>query len=139
MPRIPVALLPDNDLDFYPTPDSLIAKMLSGIDIGYTVQTILEPSAGKGDILRRLGFGSEKSYYRKSLDIDCIEIDPNLRQILKGIDNIHIVHDDFLTYQAFKQYDLIIMNPPFSNGDVHLLKAFDMRNALSNREAKKKK
>lgn len=127
MPRIPVALLPDNDLDFYPTPDSLIAKMLSGIDIGYTVQTILEPSAGKGDILRRLGFGSEKSYYRKSLDIDCIEIDPNLRQILKGIDNIHIVHDDFLTYQAFKQYDLIIMNPPFSNGDVHLLKALDMQ------------
>ena len=40
---------------------------------------------------------------------------------------IQIVHDNFLTYNPFKQYDLIIMNPPFSNGDKHLLKALDVQ------------
>ena len=37
--------------EFYPTPENLIEKMLSGIDWNY-IHTILEPSAGKGDILR---------------------------------------------------------------------------------------
>lgn len=40
---------------------------------------------------------------------------------------IHIVHDDFLTYTSYKQYDLIIMNPPFHDGDKHLLKALDLQ------------
>ena len=37
--------------EFYPTPQSLVEKMLQGIDWAY-IHTILEPSAGKGDILR---------------------------------------------------------------------------------------
>ena len=40
---------------------------------------------------------------------------------------IHIVHDNFLTYDPYKQYDLIVMNPPFSNGDKHLLKALKIQ------------
>ncbi len=38
---------------FYPTPAALIDKMLSGIDFNYK-QNFLEPSAGKGNIIRRL-------------------------------------------------------------------------------------
>lgn len=38
--------------EFYPTPKALVERMLEGIDL-YTVGTILEPSAGKGDILRQ--------------------------------------------------------------------------------------
>lgn len=56
------------------------------------------------------------------LTVDCIEIDPELRNILKG-KNHHVVHDDFLTFHTYKQYDLIVMNPPFSEGDKHLLKS----------------
>lgn len=41
----------DND-NFYPTPDSLITKMI-GKSQG-DPQRILEPSAGKGDIIGRL-------------------------------------------------------------------------------------
>lgn len=164
--------------EFYPTPQSLVMKMLEGIDWNY-IYTILEPSAGKGDILRAIAQLTHTHYCRHDLDIDCIEIDPNLRQILKynfsdtrkqelrnrereledsrvynrnthryeelPLDKkleyqninleletffgqgIHIVHDDFLTYNPFKTYDLIIMNPPFSNGDKHLLKALKLQ------------
>ena len=177
--------------EFYPTPKSLVEKMLEGIDWTY-IRTILEPSAGKGDILREVAKNEyERGWSERRFDVDCIELDPNLRQILKynfgereealkkehrsirdkykycqerrheqsyeyyndntrnyeplppndlerlkGIDaelgtffrnGIQIIHDNFLTYNPFKQYDLIIMNPPFSNGDKHLLKALDIQ------------
>lgn len=35
----------------------------------------------------------------------------------------HLIHDDFLTYGGRTKYDLIVMNPPFADGDAHLLKA----------------
>src|SRR5699024_2691834 len=38
----------------------------------------------------------------------------------------------FLTYETYKEYDFIIMNPPFSNGVDHVLKAFELaENQLS--------
>lgn len=40
---------------------------------------------------------------------------------------LHIINDDFLTYETWKKYDLIVMNPPFLNGDAHLLKAIAMQ------------
>lgn len=102
-------------LEFYPTPKELLERMNFKF---YTIKTVLEPSAGKGDIA---------DYVRGKCDadIDCIEIDPNLRHILTG-KGYPVVHDDFLTYEGRKQYDLIIMNPPFSNGDEHLLKALEL-------------
>ena len=41
--------------------------------------------------------------------------------------NLHIVHDDFHTFQSRKHYDLIAMNPPFADGDAHLLKAIELQ------------
>ena len=118
----------DNDYkDFYPTPETLIDKMLSSIDFKM-VQTILEPSAGTGNIVAGLEKHAKASYYRnrEELDIDCIEKNQNMRHILKG-KGMRVVHDDFLTYQTMKEYDLIVMNPPFSNGCLHLLKALEMQ------------
>jgi len=114
--------------DFYPTPQNLIDKMLSDIDFSM-IKSILEPSAGKGDIVEALKKKEEiRSYgYNKyQFDIDCIEMDQNLQHILKG-KKIRVVHNDFLTYSTMKEYDLIIMNPPFSNGCKHLLKALEMQ------------
>lgn len=139
----------DQTSEFYPTPQSLVERMLKGVDWNY-IHTVLEPSAGKGDILKVLAQQEHSGrYYSKyNFDVDCIEIDPYLRQVLKYNfsderkkqfdygspelmaffeNGIHIVHDDFLTYSPFKQYDLIIMNPPFSNGDKHLLKALEIQ------------
>ncbi|MCH5304790.1 MAG: class I SAM-dependent methyltransferase, partial [Ruminococcus sp.] len=159
--------------EFYPTPAGLAERILFGIDWS-TIETVLEPSAGKGDLLRALA-KKENKYF----DVDCIEIDANLRAILKhnfssdrerdisreirelsdksyirgeGYDishlpkkeqerytyleeeketffhnGIHIVGDDFLKYETDKHYDLILMNPPFSEGDKHLLNALEMQ------------
>lgn len=113
--------------DFYPTPNHLIEKMLKGIDFNL-VETVLEPSAGTGLIAKRVKdkWKLTVRYSKKEADIDCIEIDPNLRHVLKGEGN-RVIHDDFLTYECYKRYDLIIMNPPFSEGDKHLLKALHIQ------------
>lgn len=167
--------------EFYPTPTELVQKMLARIDFE-GVKSILEPSAGKGNILREIAQKESVcyDYDRTSYDIDCIELDKNLQQILKYSfskerkeeinseihsltpkekwnretgryeteqiseaqkerlaelkkerlcffqDGIHIVGDNFLNFDTFKRYDLVIMNPPFSEGDKHLLKAISL-------------
>ncbi len=45
----------------------------------------------------------------------------------KEEEQVHIVHDDFLTFQSRKHYDLIVMNPPFADGEAHLLKAIELQ------------
>lgn len=118
-----------NDIKgFYPTPDNIINKMISGLDFNY-IHSILEPSAGKGNIIDRLKEIEKPKYYnsnRYNFDIDCIEIDENLRHILKD-KGYRLVYNDFLTYNTMKEYDLIIMNPEFLNGAKHLLKALEMQ------------
>lgn len=113
---------------FYPTPAALIDKMLSNVDLD-KVGSILEPSAGKGDIAEAIDSRLKARYWHGSDEakrrIDCVEIDPNLRAILKD-KGFRVVHDDFLTFQTFKKYDLIVMNPPFDQGDKHLLKAIEL-------------
>ena len=72
--------------DFYPTPKNLIDKMLCDLDFS-VIKSILEPSAGKGDIVEALKKKEEiRSYGRikYQFDIDCIEADQNLQHILKG-------------------------------------------------------
>lgn len=124
----------EQDNQFYPTPEELVNKMIDGLDFNF-ITTILEPSAGKGDIIR--GVLAKCAQY-SCIDIDCIEIDTNLQAILKDkyetiVSNdyydhsVKLVWDDFLTYKPFKKYDLIIMNPPFLDGDKHLLKALDLQ------------
>jgi hypothetical protein len=114
--------------DFYPTPIKLIHRMLSKIDFKY-IRSVLEPSAGKGDIAEAIKkqFEYTRNYrHSNNFDIDTIEIDTNLTHILKG-KNFRVVHDDFLNYNSFKKYEAIIMNPPFSTGEKHLIKAIEMQ------------
>lgn len=116
---------------FYPTPPKLVNKMLDGIDF-HTIKTCLEPSAGSGNlaeaVLNRMK-SLRSSYYRSKddtkYDIDCIEINETLRYVLTG-KGFRVVADDFLEYDSYKKYDLIVMNPDFEQGDKHLLKALDI-------------
>lgn len=111
---------------FYPTPSWLALKMLDGVN-WQMVETILEPSAGKGDLAEAVKTTAErKRSWNYSCKLDCVEIDPNLRHILKGKD-FRVVHDDFLTFRSYTRYDLIVMNPPFNRGAEHLLKAITMQ------------
>ena len=123
--------------EFYPTPKALIAKIFEDFEIRvHKYKEVLEPSAGKGDLAEYIR-DAEHTYgkefpeylydrgYRFDGAIDCIELSPELRSVLSG-KGLRVVYDDFLQYHTFKQYDLILMNPPFSNGDEHLLKALSM-------------
>lgn len=119
------------DTEFYPTPDSVIYKMIDGIKWD-EIETILEPSAGKGNIVdivnQKMKSARDCSYNRSEYesDIDCIEINPQLQNVLRS-KNYRVVADDFLSYNTYKKYNLIIMNPPFSNGEQHLMKAIEMQ------------
>lgn len=113
-----------NNKDFFPTPTSLSGQMIACVK-WHKVKTILEPSAGKGDICDAIMHYKDKKYYNKP-NIDCIELDMNLRLILKG-KGYRVVQDDFMAYQTNKRYDLIIMNPPFSKGAEHIMKAIEMQ------------
>lgn len=132
-------ILQNINSEFFPTPQSLLEKIeIDFADMWESLPqelTMLEPSAGKGDIAEWFKKrSSENNYWRcnkKSLyfmhaDIDCIEIESELRAILKS-KSYHLVHDNFLTFNSVKRYDLIFMNPPFSNGDRHLLKAISLQ------------
>lgn len=101
---------------FYPTPEHLGQRLLRHVD-WKRVTAILEPSAGKGDLLQLVK--------GKAAIIECIEIDPNLQAILKE-KHYNVIGDDFLTHDTYTTYDLIVMNPPFADGARHLLKALDL-------------
>ena len=136
----------NEEKNFYPTPRTLLEEIFKGCAFG-SIETVLEPSAGKGDIV---DFIKEKSSCIRNheISIDCVEIDKNLRNILKG-KGCRVVHDDFLTFQTFRKYDLIVMNPPFIHGTDHLMKAMEMQadggsivcilNASTLRESEKEK
>lgn len=120
----------NNIKDYFPTPRSTISKMIEGIDFRQ-IQSVLEPSAGSGslvDVIREKLKYSHNNYSNKDVkyDIDTIEIDENLQHILRG-KNYRVVHNDFLTFESYKKYDLIIANFPFSEGDKHMLKAIEMQ------------
>lgn len=114
--------------NFYPTPKELIEKMfylVGGENVWNKIDTLLEPSAGKGDIV---DFIENHNYYRyrdRKITIDCIENDKTLQATLKGKEH-RLVYDDFLSYFTENHYDAIIMNPPFEKGDLHLLKAINI-------------
>ena len=123
--------------NFYPTPPALADKLMQGID-WYFTQSVLEPSAGKGDLARvaankmynaRRGFPVYDEHSKlealEQADIDCVEIDSFLRSQLENT-GFRVVHDDFLTFETQKRYDLILMNPPFDRGAEHLLHALEL-------------
>lgn len=104
--------------DFYPTPDNVIARMMCDED--FQGKTILEPSAGSGNIVRwlqRNGAG----------EILACETDRNLQQILKRT-GARLIAEDFLTVtsEQVSHVQMIVMNPPFSDGPRHIMHAYEI-------------
>ena len=112
--------------DFYPTPRELFYDIVK--NNRHFSGRILEPSAGKGDIIKFI----RAERRGRSAKIDAIENDQRLVRLLMG-EGFSVVWDDFLTYETYKEYDYIIMNPPFSNGVDHVLKALEMAEAQISR------
>jgi predicted RNA methylase len=101
--------------DLWPTPLSLHPEIFSEID---KLGIVLEPQAGSGNLAK-----AAKSH--GAMRVDCIEIDPRLQEMLIG-QGLRIIDGDFLGYAPTTMYDTILMNPPFRNGDKHLLKAIEI-------------
>lgn len=128
--------------DFFPTPDAVIRQMLQpwldvpnargtygGEPATLRGLTILEPSAGSGHIVdyivRHIKTVERGSYgHDKARSIYTCEVDPDLKATLHG-KGYKVLADDFLSYEGDHQFDLIILNPPFSRGCDHVLHAFE--------------
>jgi hypothetical protein len=131
---------PAKRFGFFPTPDgaaeTLIERVPLHIGRGGAALRILEPSAGTGNLARRLAqtFKSsswpEEGLYSFRHKVDCVEIQPHLAAQLEaeGIYN-RVLCADFLSVKpsTFEPYDLVVMNPPFDmERDIdHVTHAFE--------------
>lgn len=109
--------------EFFPTPEEMGLKMVEPYRKGIHSRTLLEPQAGKGDLVNALQ--TLRHFRSVPLNVDCIEIHPELQAVLRQKDGVKVIASDFLAWQPTRLYDLIVMNPPFSNGDEHLLHAWE--------------
>jgi len=91
---------------FFPTPTAVINKMLDVADIKPGM-SVLEPSAGKGDIADAI------KAVEPSSDLSVVEISHQLRDILQA-KGYTIAASNFLSYSG--SHDRILMNPPFERG-----------------------
>ncbi len=101
--------------EFYPTPRHVLDRM--GIDCYDKI--VIEPSAGKGDIIDYCkGFGAKK--------ILACEINTDLQKIVAS--KADLICDDFfkVTPEQISHVGLIVMNPPFSNAAKHILHAWQV-------------
>lgn len=103
--------------DFYPTPEDVINTMMLGEDI--LGKTILEPSAGSGNIVRWLKLNGVG-------EVIACEKEKYLQKLLAG--ECNLIAEDFLTVtsEQVSHIDYIVMNPPFSNGTKHIKHAFNI-------------
>lgn len=95
---------------FFPTPPELIERLIELADLDED-DSILEPSAGKGDILDAI----RKKFEGVELDLSAIEIYSPLREILE-LKGYELIAGDFLQYNTGEKFNKIIMNPPFEDG-----------------------
>ena len=106
--------------DFYPTPELVAAMMLDPLDL--RGRTVLEPSAGSGNLVR-------ECLARGATEVLWCEPEPQLRAILAAIpDAVRVCSNrgDFLDLHAeqISHIDLVVMNPPFSADEAHILHAW---------------
>lgn len=101
--------------DFYPTPPEVIDMM----NFDCFDKVVLEPSAGKGNIVNYL-----KSHGAKEV-IAC-ETHPELQKILQG--SARILKPDFLkvSAQEVSHINMIVMNPPFTFAERHIQHAWNI-------------
>ena len=103
--------------DFYPTPQNVIDRMMENESV--EGMKVLEPSAGKGDIV-------EWMWQHGAADVIACETDKNLQKILSG--KCRIVCEDFMQLRSedVSHVDYIVMNPPFAEAEKHILHAWDI-------------
>lgn len=104
---------------FFPTSSTLAAQMVERAALAPGL-TVLEPGAGSGAIAQAIIEAEPRAA------LTCLEINASLATLLKlkGFDPLQT---NFMEFQQFRQFDRVIMNPPFEQGqDVeHVRRAFE--------------
>lgn len=105
---------------YFPTQPSVTQRMFDLGRIG-SGTSYLEPSAGSGHIADAI-----RAEF-PAANIEACEINPKLRELLT-LKGYTLVADDFLEWSTDRQYDRIIMNPPFEKqADIdHVRKAYGL-------------
>ena len=115
---------------FFETPERLAGRMASLAEIS-PGDRVLEPSAGKGSIIRAI----QQECPHLAVVFAC-ELNPEMAKLLKARDaeqalslpdrQVVVEECDFLQHK--EKYDRIVMNPPFTQGnDVeHVRHAYDL-------------
>lgn len=90
------------------------------------------------DALRKTLYDMDADARRSGINMDVLEKSADYMALQDEYDKkefeyrsvkhciLRCASDDFLTFENHEPYDLILMNPPFSDGDAHLLKALDI-------------
>ncbi|WBM72969.1 DUF4942 domain-containing protein (plasmid) [Buttiauxella sp. WJP83] len=106
---VATGLIPDvKSHQFYPTPRVIAEYVARAIDLK-PGETLLEPEAGRGDLLAHIETEPE--------NVTCIEVAPMFADILRGKGYTNTICGDFLKWSdanAGYQFDKIVMNPPYS-------------------------
>ena len=112
-----VSGLPAVNLSFYPTPDAVTRLCLRNEDVRGL--SVLEPSAGTGNMVRQLLAAGAK--------VTATEIDPGRAAQLRAIPGVKVHETNFLRMAPFAIFDLVLMNPPFSGTHwiQHVVHAYD--------------
>jgi hypothetical protein len=103
-------------IDFYETPDYVTDGLL---DSGFchNAKTLLEPSAGKGAIIRRV------LLRHPAINITAVEIQHKFSKDLNELIPDVIIADFFTT--DLEPFDRIIANPPFSQAENFIKHAYN--------------
>ena len=100
--------------DFYYTPKSTVDFIYKQLTPNKTYR-LLDPSAGLGNLLVGAVENQNKFNFER---IDANDLNPSSMEVLKDnlkIDNYYINNFTYETKQLNNDYNLIIMNPPFSS------------------------
>jgi hypothetical protein len=89
---------------YYPTPHAIAEFVASVADV-HGEELILEPSAGTGGL----------ASWFPALGTTCVEISSLHCKVLEA-KGYEAIEADFLTWKPAHLYDLVVMNPPFSEG-----------------------
>lgn len=108
--------------DFYATPISVVDNLLNYLDVKELQnKTVLEPSAGNGNIVKSLlGGGIRKEY------ITTCEIREEEKDGLNAISGEVIICDFLSDMDTSRKFDLIIGNPPYSDAINFVEKCLNM-------------
>ncbi len=112
----------DNLLEFYETPIDVTIDLLE-LGVLKSTMSILEPTAGRGKIvkaLRSVGY---------DWHITAVEINDEYESDLYQNGSDTVIIDDFLTTQQLTtNFDLVIINPPYSNVEGFIEKGLNCLN-----------